>query len=618
MSLSCATGSDRTQPSPPEPATGPFLGVDLSLGGRTWRLRDDGGDGRGAQAVEALRRAGTGLVEARLLAARGVRDPDAAARLLAPRLKDAMPDPSVLQDMDAAVEAILDAVLSASRIVILADYDVDGGTSGATLLAWLTAMGADAGVFVPDRLRDGYGPSPAIMRRIQAGGADLLVTVDCGAAAHEALAEAARIGLGVVVFDHHLMHGPPPPALAVVNPNRADDRSGLGHLTAAGVCFLAAAALNRAARGTQLADRAAGFDLLACLDLAALGTICDVAPLTGLNRVYVAQGLKVLERGARPGLAALQAGAQLKRAGTTYAAGWVLGPRLNAGGRIGDSSLAVRLLATTDPDEAADLAARLELLNAERRAIEAQVLEEAEAQARSIDPTGVAPLVLVAQPGWHPGVVGIVAGRLKERLGRPAVVLGSADPDDVVAKGSGRSVPGVNLGAAIAAATAEGVLEAGGGHAMAAGLTTRFDRLEAVRADLSARLRPEVAAVAGRAGLALDGLIGLAAVGTALVEAQERVGPYGPGWPEPVFAVADVRPFAVTPMRGGHVRVSLEDRDGHKLRAVAFRADATALGAALADPRQRLHVALKVKRDDWRGGDGADAEIVDAAAAQAL
>jgi single-stranded-DNA-specific exonuclease len=599
-----------TAPTPPGTA---FLEVERSITGRRWQMR-----AAGAQVMEGLRRSGIGLVEARLLAGRGVTEPDEAARLLAPRLKDQMPDPFVLADMEAAVEAILDAVLSGSRIVILADYDVDGGTSGAILLAWLAAMGADAGVFVPDRLKDGYGPSPAIMRRIQAEGADLLITVDCGAAAHEALGEAARIGLGVVVFDHHLMQGAPPPALAVVNPNRADDTSGLGHLTAAGVAFLAAAALNRAARNTELAAAAAGFNLLEHLDLAALGTVCDVAPLTGLNRVLVAQGLKVLERGERVGLAALQASAQLKKAGTTYAAGWVLGPRLNAGGRIGDSSLAVRLLSTRDADEAGELAALLETLNAERRAIEAQVLDEAEAMARAADPEGQQPLVLVGKPGWHPGVVGIVAGRLKEKFGRPAIVLGSADADDPVAKGSGRSVAGVNLGACIAAAVAAGVLEAGGGHAMAAGMTSRFDALERVREDLAARLAPEVAASSGQQGLKLDGFIGLGAAGLALVEAQERVGPYGPGWAEPVFAVADVRPFAVTPMRGGHLRVSLEDRDGVKLRAAAFRAERTPLGDALSDPRQRLHVVLKVKRDDWKGGDGADAEIVDAAPAQQL
>lgn len=588
----------------------PFLDVAHSLGGRRWAVR-----GASDQVMETLRRDGHGLIEARLMAGRGIATLDEARRLVAPRLKAEMPDPLVLADMAQAVDAVLDAVLSGSQITILADYDVDGGTSGALLLTWLRAMGAQADVFVPDRLKDGYGPSPAIMRKILAGGTDLLVTVDCGAAAHAALEEAERIGLGVVVFDHHLMLGAPPPALAVVNPNRADDSSGLGHLTAAGVVFLAVAALNRAAKATELAGPAAEFDLLAHLDLAALGTICDVAPLTGLNRVLVAQGLKVLGRLDRPGLKELAATASLKSPGTTYAAGWVLGPRLNAGGRVGDSSLAVRLLSTTDPQEAADLAAQLELLNAERRAIEAGVLEEATDLARAQVAAEDPPLVLVGRPGWHPGVVGIVAGRLKETFGRPAVVLGSADPDDPVAKGSGRSVAGVNLGAAVGGAMAAGVIEAGGGHAMAAGLTTRFDRLDAVRTDLSARLAGGFDAVRGTAVLMLDGLIGADSISIAVVEAQERIGPWGAGWPEPAFALASMRPFAATPMRGGHLRVSLEDPSGAKVRAAAFRCEGTALGAALAEPRARLHVAVRLKRDDWRGGDGVDVEIVDAAPA---
>lgn len=588
----------------------PFLDVAHSLGGRRWAVR-----GASDQVMEALRRDGHGLIEARLMAGRGIATLDEARRLVAPRLKAEMPDPLVLADMAQAVDAVLDAVLSGSQITILADYDVDGGTSGALLLSWLRAMGAQADVFVPDRLKDGYGPSPAIMRKILAGGTDLLVTVDCGAAAHAALEEAERIGLGVVVFDHHLMLGAPPPALAVVNPNRADDSSGLGHLTAAGVVFLAVAALNRAAKATELAGAAAEFDLLAHLDLAALGTICDVAPLTGLNRVLVAQGLKVLGRLDRPGLKELAGTATLKNPGTTYAAGWVLGPRLNAGGRVGDSSLAVRLLSTTDPAEAADLAAQLELLNAERRAIEAGVLEEATDLARAQVAAEDPPLVLVGRPGWHPGVVGIVAGRLKETFGRPAVVLGSADPDDPVAKGSGRSVAGVNLGAAVGASMAAGVIDAGGGHAMAAGLTTRFDRLDAVRADLSARLAGGFDAVRGTGVLLLDGLIGADSISVAVVEAQERIGPWGAGWPEPAFALASMRPFAATPMRGGHLRVSLEDPSGAKVRAAAFRCEGTALGAALADPRARLHVAVRLKRDDWRGGDGVDVEIVDAAPA---
>jgi single-stranded-DNA-specific exonuclease len=587
-----------------------FLGVERSLTGRFWRARQGPAD-----VEESLRRRGVDPVAARVLAARGV-TAETVGRVLAPRLRDELPDPSTLVDMDAAVEALCEAVEAGRAIVILADYDVDGGTSGALLLSWLRSLGARAEVFVPDRIRDGYGPSPAIVRKIKAAGADLLVTVDCGAAAHAALEEAHAIGLDVVVFDHHLMHAAPPPARAVVNPNRPDDVSGLGHLTAAGVVFVALVGLERAARARGLRPPdAAPFDLLSRLDLAALGTICDVAPLVGLNRAFVSQGLKVLNALGSPGLAALAKVAGLKKADGAYAAGWVLGPRLNAGGRVGDSSLAVRLLSTTDPAEAEEIAAELELLNAERRAIEANVLEEAIARVNAGEAGPLdGPLLMLGAPGWHPGVIGIVAGRLKERFHKPVIVVGSADPDDPIAKGSGRSVAGVNLGAAVAAATKERVLLAGGGHAMAAGLTVAFADLAGARADLSARLGAEERAAGDARELGIDALIGLSGATLSLVEALEQVGPYGAGWPEPVLAAADVRPFAAAPVGQNHVRVTLEDESGGRVRAVAFRALAQPLGDALAG-RGRLHVALRLKRDDWRGGDAVDAEILDAAPA---
>jgi single-stranded-DNA-specific exonuclease len=592
---------------------GDFLGVHKSLTGRRWLARCP--DGQSAQSLgvmeEALRRTGIGPIEAKLLVARGG-TPETTQRILSPRLKTELPEPLTMQDMAKAVDAILAAVQGGQTITILADYDVDGGTSGAMLLGWFKALGAKAGVFVPDRIVDGYGPSPKIVNKIKASGTDLLITVDCGAAAYDALNEAHAIGLDVVVFDHHLMHAAPPPALAVVNPNRGDDTSGLGHLTAAGVVFVALVALNRAARERGMMEGRPAFDLLARLDLAALGTICDVAPLTGLNRAFVAQGLKVLGTLANPGLAALAVTSKLKESDSVYAAGWVFGPRLNAGGRVGDSSLAVRLLSTSDPLEAAQIAEELEVLNAERRAIEGNVLEEAiirveNGEAGPLD----GPLLMLGAPGWHPGIIGIVAGRLKDRFHKPVIVIGSADPDDPLAKGSGRSIAGVNLGAAISGAASAGTIIGGGGHAMAAGLTLEFAKLAQVHADLSARLRDEAVAATGARDLSVDALIGVAGANRDLISAMDQVSPYGAGWPDPVFGFANVRPFAASMVGAGHIRLVLEDENGAKIRAIAFRANATPLGDALLG-RAPLHVIARVKKDEWRGGEAVDCEILDA------
>jgi single-stranded-DNA-specific exonuclease len=586
-----------------------FLYVTRSLNGAVWRPRQVD-----RAVLDAITRQGLDPMAARLLAGRGV-DPAGAMAALSPKLRDQMPDPLVLADMDRAVDAVLDAVASGQQITILADYDVDGGTSGATLLTWLQAAGANAAVFVPDRLKDGYGPSPAIVRRIKEAGSGLLITVDCGAAAYEALEEADRIGLAVVVFDHHLMHDAPPPAKAIVNPNRLDDTSGLGHLTAAGVTFLAAVALNRAAKVRGIAPRDGSFDMLGLLDLTALGTICDVAPLTGLNRVFVAQGLKVLEKLARPGLAALAEVGAVKRPGTVNAAGWAFGPRLNAGGRIGDSATAVRLLSTNDPVLARQLAAELDLLNQERRAIEQDVTEAAGqmiASGQAGDPDG--PFILVGKPGWHPGVIGIVAGRLKEKFHRPVVVLGSADEADPVAKGSGRSIGGVNLGAAVAAAVKSGVIASGGGHAMAAGLTTRFDAMDGLRAFMSEAVAADAATAIAARELVFDGLVGLSGISVELLDLLDTVAPYGPGWAEPMFAASAVRPIMCKEVGTGHLQTVFVDDTGTRLRTIAFRALGTPLGDALQG-RGPLHLALKLKRSDWSGGNGVDVEVIDAAPA---
>ncbi|CAN1565600.1 RecJ Single-stranded DNA-specific exonuclease [Caulobacteraceae bacterium] len=594
---------------------GSFLGIESSLTGRRWlqRLPDGHSEAEIGVLEEGVRRLGIGAMQAKLLVARGA-VPDTALRILSPKLKNELPEPFTLQDMEKAVDAILAAVQGQRAITILADYDVDGGTSGALLLSWFKAIGARANVFVPDRILDGYGPSPKIVNKIKASGTDLLITVDCGAAAYAALEEAARIGLDVVVFDHHLMHGEPPPALAVVNPNRQDDRSGLGHLTAAGVVFVALVALNRAARQQGLWS-GSEYDLLSRLDLAALGTICDVAPLTGLNRALVAQGLKVQEKLTNPGLAALAVTSKLKDPGSVYASGWVFGPRLNAGGRVGDSSLAVRLLSTDNAAEASQIAEELEVLNQERRAIEANVLEEAIARVERGEAGPLdGPLLMLGAPGWHPGIIGIVAGRLKDRFHRPVIVIGSADPDDPYAKGSGRSVPGINLGAAVSGAASDGVILAGGGHAMAAGLSMTFSALKSVHQDLARRLRTESDATGTSRDLAIDALVGLGAATPELLDAMTEVGPYGAGWPDPVFAFADVRPYAAAPVGIGHVRLMLEDQSGQRIKAIAFRALNTPLGDALMG-RRPLHVVVRLKKDDWRGGNAVDCEIIDASPA---
>jgi single-stranded-DNA-specific exonuclease len=402
--------------------------------------------------------------------------------------------------------------------------------------------------------------------------------------------------------------------LAVVNPNRQDDRSGLGHLTAAGVVFVALVALNRAARQQGLWS-GSEYDLLSRLDLAALGTICDVAPLTGLNRALVAQGLKVQEKLTNPGLAALAVTSKLKDPGSVYASGWVFGPRLNAGGRVGDSSLAVRLLSTDNAAEASQIAEELEVLNQERRAIEANVLEEAIARVERGEAGPLdGPLLMLGAPGWHPGIIGIVAGRLKDRFHRPVIVIGSADPDDPHAKGSGRSVPGINLGAAVSGAASDGVILAGGGHAMAAGLSMTFSALKSVHQDLARRLRTESDATGTSRDLAIDALVGLGAATPELLDAMTEVGPYGAGWPDPVFAFADVRPYAAAPVGTGHVRLMLEDQTGQRIKAIAFRALNTPLGDALMG-RRPLHVVVRLKKDDWRGGNAVDCEIIDASPA---
>jgi single-stranded-DNA-specific exonuclease len=546
------------------------------------------------------------------MAARGV-SLDDAETFLAPTLKALFPDPSCFADMDEAARLIEDAIVSGRPCAVLADYDVDGGSSAAQLVRYFRARGRELRIYVPDRMKEGYGPSVLAFERLKQEGVELVITVDCGAAAEGPLAAAADLGLDVIVLDHHLMAGPPPKARAVVNPNRLDDRSGQGHLTAAGVVLVTLAAVNREARRRGSIGSNSLPDLLQTLDLAAIGTVCDVAPLTGFNRAIVAQGLKVLSSGKNLGLAALAESAG-RRGASVYDLGFILGPRINAGGRVGDASLATRLLSTDDPAEARELAATLEALNAERRQREAEMLAEAETAA--LAEAEHRAVVIVGSHRWHPGVIGIAAGRLKDRLMKPTIVLGGTSEHEP-AKGSGRSTPGVNLGAAVAAAKAEGLLISGGGHAAAAGLNVEWNKVDALKEFLSGALAREIAGAEGEArALSIDAAGAVSALDLGLIDALECIGPYGQGHPEPVFALPEVRVCYAKLVKDEHVRFTLEDARGARVAGISFRAMKSALGEALLKREGTFHAAVRVKRNDFNGNVRAEVEIVDLAAAR--
>jgi single-stranded-DNA-specific exonuclease len=586
-----------------------FLGVRRSLGGRRWRTRP-----ADPEIVRAHQRE-LGLAEplARALASRGVAAGEGAS-YLTPTLRELFPDPSCFTDMDLAARLLVDALEAGTPAVVFADYDVDGASSAALLVRWFRAMDRKLPIYVPDRLTEGFGPTPQAFRRLFDEGARLVVTVDCGAAARDAIAAAAEIGLQVVVIDHHLMREVPPGAAALVNPNRPDCGSGQGVLAAAGVTFVLLAALNREARRRGLFDQRPEPDLRRWLDLAALGAICDVTRLTGFNRALAAQGLKAMAAWGNPGLAALMdaAGADRGRAGV-FEAGYVLGPRINAGGRIGRSDLGATLLSSDDPATCEDLAAQLEALNTERRAVERAIFEEAvEGLERQGNESLDRPAIVVARETWHPGVVGIVASRLRERYRRPVIVLG-IDPQGRLAKGSGRSQPGVNLGRAVAAAFDQGLLLSGGGHAMAAGMTLRADSIPEFSAWLCETLAEETRLAEAADALDIDALTGCGAAAQGLLDLFSRLEPFGPGAPEPVVALADVRIERAEPVRGGHVRCVVADGYGGRLKAIAWRAGDTPVGRRLLAAGPSVHLAGRLKRDEWNGRSGVQLEIEDVA-----
>lgn len=574
--------------------------VSSSLSGQPWRWR-----GTAAHDLDE-----DDLVT-QLLLSRGVaREALEAHRI--PTIRGFMPDPSIFQDMDRAAARLADAVQASEQVTVFGDYDVDGATSAALLIRLLRDLGGAPTHYIPDRLLEGYGPSGEALVRLAQNGATLIVTVDCGAQAFDALAAAKAHGVDVLVVDHHKCGSELPFAHALVNPNRLDEgdhAASHGHLAAVGVAFLLAAATVRTLRTRGFFASRPEPRLTDLLDLVALGTVADVARLTGLNRAFVTQGLKVMAGRRNIGLAALLDVSRLKSAPTCRDLGFALGPRINAGGRVGKSDLGVRLLVAQDEDEAHAIATELERLNEERRAVEAGVAQSADLIANAQD----AAVAVVAGPGWHPGVIGIVAGRLKERLGRPALVI--AIDEYGIGKGSGRSIPGVDLGAAVLAAKDMGLLIAGGGHAMAAGLTVAADAVPALAAFLCDSLAADIARANADRALLLDVVLAPGGVTPSLCEALDVGGPYGMGWPAPRIAAGPMRVVKADIVGQGHVRAIMAGDDGRSLKTVAFRAADTALGQAiLAAPRdRRLWVAGRVKIDDWGDRRTAEMHLDDAA-----
>jgi single-stranded-DNA-specific exonuclease len=581
----------------------PFVcGVENSLSGQPWRWRRAGGDELGRDLVDQL------------LLARGIEEAD-LARHRQPTIRDFLPDPSVFADMDKAAARLADAVEASETIAIFGDYDVDGATSAALLTILLRQLGNEPIVYIPDRLMEGYGPSGAALVELQRRGASLAITVDCGAQAFDALQEAADARLDVIVCDHHQCATSLPVAHSMINPNRLDESevgAAHGHVAAVGMAFLLGVALLRELRGRGFfADRAEP-KLIDLLDIVALGTVADVARLRTLNRAFVTQGLKVMAERRNIGLVALAEAARLVKPPTCRDLGFALGPRINAGGRVGKSDLGVRLLTSTDPEEARTIAVELDRLNEERRAIEMLVTEQA---GEAAEPQADAPLIMVSGRGWHPGVIGIVASRLKERFGRPAIVV--AEEDDGTGKGSGRSISGVDLGAAVLAAKDHGLLVAGGGHAMAAGLTVAPGGVEPLRTFLHERMAADVENARGSRALLLDALLAPGGVAATLCDALDAAGPYGAGWPAPRVAAGPARLIKVSVVGNGHVRAIACGDDGRSFKLIAFRAAETPLGQALlsSPADMRWWLAGTIKRDEWNGGNAAEMHLEDAAPA---
>ena len=597
----------------PTPAAPPrfFLDVKSSFTGKAWQDRLDS-QGQ-MQAMALAQRADLPDLLSRILAGRGVK-PQEAEAFLNPTLRHYMPDPLTLTDMDKAAGRLAVAVTAGESVAIFGDYDVDGATSSALLAGWLREAGLAPRIHIPDRIYEGYGPNEEAIRLLRADGASLLVTVDCGTTSLEVLGQATAIGFQTLVVDHHQAGEALPAVLAVVNPNRSDDLSGQGHLCACGVTFLLLVATSRILRhqGWWTTARPEP-DLYSRLDLVALGTVADVVPLKGLNRAFVARGLAIMRQRRRAGLRALMDIARLDGPPRPYHLGFLLGPRINAGGRIGDAALGARLLVTQDENEAASIAATLDRLNRERQTVEAGMLEEALAEAVAalgIEEKGAA--IVTASGNWHPGVVGLVAARLKERFGRPAFAI--AFNKDGIGTGSGRSIGGVDLGRIVRLAVERGLLSKGGGHAMAAGVTLAQPELGAFRAFLEAELAAGVATARAAAAIEIDGALAASGATTGLVESLERAGPFGQGNPEPVLALPAHQIAFADAVGGAHLRLRLKGHDGAMVDAIAFRALGQPLGDALVACRGKaVHVAGNLAIDRYGGRERVQLRILDAA-----
>lgn len=590
-------------------ATTAALGVESSVSGRFWQLA--AGDDRLALTLQ--QRFGVGDIAARVMASRGI-GPDEAPDFLQPQMRALMPDPDCLRGMPVAAKRIADAVQASERIVIFGDYDVDGATSAAQLVLYLRAIGLDAGTYIPNRLTEGYGPSVAALTALKQQGADLCIMVDCGTTAFEPLEAAAEAGLDVVIIDHHLAEARLPPCAALVNPNQIDDTSGLGHLAACGLVFMTLVAVNRLLRARgHFTDGRTEPKLLELLDLVALGTVADVVGLTGLNRAFVTQGLKQMNRTQNRGLLALAEVAGVNEIFSAYHLGFVLGPRINAGGRLGRSDLGVALLTAENGNAAHDAARELHALNADRKAIETDILEAAKAQAVQQVSKGARAIIAVGDD-WHAGVTGIVAARLREQTGLPAFAVAM---ENGTGKGSGRSRTGIDLGSLVLKARQTGVISGGGGHAMAAGITAITEELSAFRDFLNT----ELAGIdLGPDRLTIDAVLGGSGNDTDILADIGRLAPFGSGNPEPRVAVTGLRVGFADIVGGDHVRCRFTDAAGRQLEAIAFRAAAEPLGDLLMNSNGRaLHVAGKLKRDNWksanRGRDVVQLIIDDAAPA---
>jgi len=577
-----------------------LLDVNNSYSGNKWSLRSND-----EELISAIQKDNQiSYITARIIAGRKISLAD-VQDFLNPSLRKLLPDPSSMQDMDKAAKIIFNAIKSNKKITIFADYDVDGATSAAQLVKWARNFESELEIYVPDRIKEGYGPSIEAFDHLKKNGSDLVITVDCGAAAYSALVAAQALDLSIVVIDHHLMDADMPPAEALVNPNRIDDTSKLNYLAAAGVTFMLLVALNREARVQNFSNIP---DLFDYLDLTALGTICDVVPLKGLNRAIVKQGLKVFSRESNIGLKSLMFETNTNSPITPYPRGFVLGPRINAGGRIGKANIGAALLSTENHKLAIKYAQELDRVNIERRILQDKILDEALLKAYSIHKTNS--VIVVSMEGWHPGVIGIVAGRLKERFNKPVIVIGI--DENGIGKGSGRSIQGIDLGNEIKKLHEKGLLISGGGHEMACGLTIESKYIKTFHEILESNLRDKINSIRSKFSIKIDALLNISAVNMDLMNSINQIGPYGSGNPTPTFAFAELRVAYANRVKGGHIRCNFEDKNGQRIKGICFRAEEMGFDEILLNERNRyLHIVGTLKINTWKGHTSIDLQVID-------